>query len=350
MQDVLSGDGLRANAGFSEGDVFRQVGVKMVADHEHVEVLIQRIHREGAGGVGRRRQHVRLAANLQDVRGVAAAGTLGVEGVDGAAAKGRDRVFDEPRLVECVGVNGYLHVVFFRHAQTAIDGGRGRAPILVQLQAQSPGFDLFAQRLRQRAVALAKETHVNRVFLGRLQHPVDVPRPRRARRSVGAGGGAGTPSQHRGDAGGDGFRDLLRADQVHVGVDAPRGHDHPLAGNDFRVRPYHEPRVNISHQGRIAGLADGVNIAVLDTDIGFHHAPVIDNQRVGDQQIRRLVRLGLGRLPHAIAQDLAAPELDLVAVGGEVVFHLDKQFGVGQPHAVAGGRAVHLRIGPPLDG
>ena len=96
-----------------------------MTDHEHIKVLVQRIHGERSRRVGRRRQDIRFAANLQDVGGVAAAGALGMEGVDGAAAKGRDRVFDETRLVECVGVNGHLYVVFFRHAETAVDGGRG---------------------------------------------------------------------------------------------------------------------------------------------------------------------------------------------------------------------------------
>ena len=77
-------------------------------------------------------------------------------------------------------------------------------------------------------------------------------------------------------------------------VDAPRGHDHPLAGDDLRVRPHHEARIHILHQGRITRLANGVNIAVLDADIRLHDTPVIDDQGVGDEQIRRLVRPGLG--------------------------------------------------------
>ncbi len=38
---------------------------------------------------------------------------------------------------------------------------------------------------------------------------------------------------------------------------------------------------------RIAGLADGKNIAVLDADIGFHDAPMIENERIGDDGIDR---------------------------------------------------------------
>ncbi len=50
-------------------------------------------------------------------------------------------------------------------------------------------------------------------------------------------------------------------------------------------------------------------------------------------------------LAHAVADHLAATELDLLAVDGEILLHLDPQVGVGEPHAVAGGRAEHLRVG-----
>ena len=51
----------------------------------------------GRVGLVERRQHVRLAAHLDDVGRVAAARALGVEGVDGAALEGGDRVLDEAR-------------------------------------------------------------------------------------------------------------------------------------------------------------------------------------------------------------------------------------------------------------
>ena len=50
-------------------------------------------------------------------------------------------------------------------------------------------------------------------------------------------------------------------------------------------------------------------------------------------------------LAHAVADHLAAAELHLLAVDGEVALDLDDQVGVGEAHAVAGGRAVHLGIG-----
>ena len=49
-------------------------------------------------------------------------------------------------------------------------------------------------------------------------------------------------------------------------------------------------------------------------------------------------------LAHAVADHLAAAELHLLAVGGEILLDLDDEIGVGEPHAVAGGRAEHVGI------
>ena len=54
-------------------------------------------------------------------------------------------------------------------------------------------------------------------------------------------------------------------------------------------------------------------------------------------------------LAHAVADHLAAAELHLLAVDREVALDLDDEVGVGEPHAVAGGRAEHLGVGAPAD-
>ena len=95
VEDVLRGDGLLADAALGEGDVLGDRRVEVVADHQHVEMLVDGVDRVGPRRVGRGREHVRQARNLDDVRRVAAAGALGVEGVDGAALEGGDGVLDE---------------------------------------------------------------------------------------------------------------------------------------------------------------------------------------------------------------------------------------------------------------
>ena len=72
---------------------------------------------------------------------------------------------------------------------------------------------------------------------------------------------------------------------------------------------------------------------------------MIDNQSVRDDRIDRPRGSGDLRLPHAIANDLTAPEFDLFAIGGEVGFNLDDQVCIRQPDTVPGCRAEHVRIG-----
>ncbi len=134
---------------------------------------------------------------------------------------------------------------------------------------------------------------------------------------------------------------------MNVGIEAAGGEDLSLASNNFSPRADDDghARLNI----RIAGLADGGNAAVLQTDIGLHDAPVVEDQCIGDDGVDRALLVGDLALPHAVADHLAAAELHLLPVGGEILFHLDDEVGVGQPNAVAGGRAEHAGINRTFD-
>ena len=85
-------------------------GIEVVADHDHVEQLGLRVDAVRQRRVGRAGQDVVLADDLEDVRGVTAAGAFGVVGVDRPAFEGGDRVLDVAGLVERVGVDGDLDV------------------------------------------------------------------------------------------------------------------------------------------------------------------------------------------------------------------------------------------------
>jgi hypothetical protein len=124
------------------------------------------------------------------------------------------------------------------------------------------------------------------------------------------------------------------------------GEDLALAGDDLGPRSDEDvdPRLGI----RVAGLADPDDAAVLDPDIGLDDPPMIQNQGIGDDQVDHLVGLALA-LAHAVADDLAAAELHLVAVVGTVLLDLDEELGVAQAHAVPDRRTVHGGIGRPAD-
>ena len=145
MQDILGGDGFAADAAFGKGHVLGDGFVEVVAHHEHVEVFLQRVHGEGARGVGGGGQHIVRATYFDDVGGVTAARAFGVKGMDGAPADGLHRVLDKAAFVEGVGVDHDLHVHVIGHGQAAINCAGGGAPILVQLEARRPALDHFAQ-------------------------------------------------------------------------------------------------------------------------------------------------------------------------------------------------------------
>jgi hypothetical protein len=145
VEDVLGRDRLLPDPGFGEGHVLGDVRIEVMADHEHVEMLVHRVHRVGPGRVGRGGDDVGQAADLDDVGRMPAARPFGMKGVDGPALEGPNRVLDEARLVQRVGVDHHLHVVIVGDPrQQSMAPGR-RAPVLVQLQGASPGQDLLDQ-------------------------------------------------------------------------------------------------------------------------------------------------------------------------------------------------------------
>ena len=284
---------------------------------------------------------LRIAADLDDVRRVTAARPFGVEGVDGAALDGADRVLDETALVQRIGVDHHLHVVFVGDRQAAVDGSRRRAPVLMQLQAGCTRKHHFNERCRQRGIALAGERQVHRKAVETLDHPLDMPGAGagRGKRAVGR---ATAAAQHRRDARHQRFLDLLRADEMDMRIHAAGRQDLSFPGDHLRRRSDDDGHARL--RIRIAGLADPGNAAILQADIGLDDAPVIDDQRIGDDSVDSALGACRLALAHAVTDDLAAAELHLVAIGGEVLFHLDEQFGIGQPNLVAGGRAEHRSI------
>ena len=94
----------------------------------------------------------------------------------------------------------------------------------------------------------------------------------------------------------------------------------------------------------IAGLADPDDVPVLDADVGFDDAPMVEDQRVRDDHVDAVRGFALA-LSHAVADDLAAAELDLVAVHRVIGLDLDHELRVAEAHAVAGRGAEHVGVG-----
>ena len=98
-------------------------------------------------------------------------------------------------------------------------------------------------------------------------------------------------------------------------------------------------------------VTDARDAPVFDADVRFDDAlDGIEDEGVGDDEVQRF-RIGRGgRLAHAIADDLAAAELDFVAVArtfrDQVALDLDEQLGIREPHLVTRGGAKHLGVLP----
>src|SRR5690606_30784878 len=171
-------------------------------------------------------------------------------------------------------------------------------PIFVKLQTHRTRFDLLFDRPRQARIALAEKAEVDRQLLDRLIHALDVPRAGCARRGVRAGRRTRAAADHRRDARHHRLFDLLRADEMNVRVDAAGRRDQTLSCDDLGTRADHD--IDARLHVRIAALADADDAAVLQADVGFDDAPVIEDQGIRDDRVDDLRGAALP-LPHAVA-------------------------------------------------
>ena len=347
MQDVFRRDSFLADAAFGKGNIFRNARIKMMADHEHIQMLIHRVHRIGHGGVGGRRQHARFTDQAQNIRRMAATRTFGMEGLNGAAANGLDGFLNKTAFIQRVGMDGDLNIHLIRDRKAGINRLRCGAPILMQFQAAGACPDLFFQTRRQRSIPLAEEAKIHRKTLGGLQHALHMPRPGRTGGGECAMRRSGAAAEHGGNAGRQRFFNLLRANEMDMHINSARGQDTSFAGDDLRPRP--DDDVHIGLRVGIARLADGGNAPAAQADIRLHHAPMIQDQRIGDHGIHRAIGACHLRLAHAIADHLAAAEFHFLTIGGQVALNLDEDFRIGQAHTVAHCWAIHAGIGGARD-
>ena len=97
----------------------------------------------------------------------------------------------------------------------------------------------------------------------------------------------------------------------------------------------------------VAGAAERDDPAVADADVGPDDAPVVEDDRVGDDGVSAPSARVVRALGHRLADRLAAAEDRLLAAEGEVLLDLDPQVGVAEPDLVADGRAVERGVLAP---
>lgn len=184
VEHVFCCDRLGPDARFGEGNVLGDVLGEMVADHEHVEVLVKSVAGVGPGRVRRGGKDVGVLDHGDDVRCVATPSSFSVVGVNGAALEGTDRGLDEARLVESIGVDQTLHVELIADAQTRIDRSRCAAPILVEFEPTRSGIDHLAKSFRRAVVAFARDAYIQWHLIACLKHEPGVVLSRGASRGT----------------------------------------------------------------------------------------------------------------------------------------------------------------------
>src|SRR6266481_5831131 len=196
MQNIFGRYGFLADAALSKGDVLWNTSVEVMSDHYHIERLFKRVHGEGPRRSCRGWDDVWFAADLDDVGGVAATGSFGVKGVNSSSLKGCDCILDKTAFVQCVSVDKNLHIHVIRDGEAAIDGGGGRTPVFMKLEAARASLDLLDEARRSTCVAFTEEAEIHRKSIGGLQHPLDMPGSRRAGRCSRPGGRPCSTAHH----------------------------------------------------------------------------------------------------------------------------------------------------------
>src|SRR5580704_659236 len=153
----------------------------------------------------------------------------------------------------------------------------------MELKSACSCSDLFNETCGGARVALTEDPEIQWKGISRLKHPPNMPRARRTGCGIRTRRGSSASTHHRGHTGKQRFRDLLRADEMDVDIDAASSDDLSFACDRFRARSDDNSyiRLNIG----ISCLADCLNMAIFNGDIRFYDSPVVENQRVGNDGI-----------------------------------------------------------------
>ena len=128
---------------------------------------------------------------------------------------------------------------------------------------------------------------------------------------------------------------------MYVGIDSSGGCNQTLSGNRLGTRPNYD--VHVWLHVRVARFANSANLPIFDTDIRLHDSPVIEEQRIGNNNVNHVLSGALA-LPHAVPNHFSTAELDFLPISRVVSLNFNNQFRIAEAHAITSRRPVHLDI------
>ena len=99
-----------------------------------------------------------------------------------------------------------------------------------------------------------------------------------------------------------------------VSFDTASSHDQILASDYFSARANDHVLCHICHRVRVTCFANSSNEAILDANVRFDDARVVDDQGIRHNCIEHIRGSTSWCLTHAVTQDFATTECRLVAV------------------------------------
>ncbi|MCY1244665.1 hypothetical protein D3C80_1008680 [compost metagenome] len=112
MKYVLGRNSFSSDAGLCESHIFRNFRTQVMADHQHIQMLIHGIDRIGTGRVCRRGKYIFFTRCCDNIRCVPSTSTLCMEAVNSPALHRCEGVFYKTAFVKCIAMESNLNVFF----------------------------------------------------------------------------------------------------------------------------------------------------------------------------------------------------------------------------------------------
>ena len=254
---------------------------------------------------------------------MATARTLGVIGVNRTAIDGCDGILDVTTLIECIGVDGHLHIMSLGNVERRTNSSWCRAPVLMNLKTARARSELLLDGLLHGAVALAQKAKIHGEVFYCFEHHLNIPHSGCYGCTIGAIRGAYTTTDKRSDSVTQCCICLLRRDVVHVAVDTSGRKDEVLARDGIGSRTRNQRGIDTRHNIGVTRLSDACDTAILDTHIGLDNAQHgVEDCHIGNNHIEStcLRGNGVGQC-HAVAQSLASAIDHLIAIVAQVALN-----------------------------